>query len=181
MHLLLLVGHLLGHGLVVLTLAEVAAEALLEILLLVGQAFGFVGDIAHLRTGLCTAHGLHGLLGLLQTFGGALGFRLARRGLLRTLLAGLTRGSGIAHVALGLFEIPDRVIELLLLAAAHRVVAGERRRLLLLLSLLTALLLTVLSRLLAGLPGLPALSRLLTLLSLLAALLTLLALLLGIL
>src|SRR5579863_9799204 len=180
MHLLLLVGHLLGHGLVVLTLAEVAAEALLEILLLVGQAFGFVGDIAHLRTGLCTAHGLHGLLGLLQTFGGALGFRLARRGLLLTL-AGLTRGSGSAHVALGLFEIPDRVIELLLLAAAHRVIAGERRRLLLLLSLLTALLLTVLSRLLAGLPGLPALSRLLTLLSLLAALLTLLALLLGIL
>ena len=51
------------------------------------------------------------------------------------LLTGLLRGGSTAHVARGLFDLFDRVIELLLLAAAQRIVPSKRLLLLLALKL----------------------------------------------
>jgi ABC-type multidrug transport system fused ATPase/permease subunit len=171
-HLLFLVRHLPGHGVVFLTLAEVAAEALLKIFLLPGEVFRLAGDVGHFRAGLRVAHVLNHLLGLLQALGGLLGFALPG-GRLLALLAGLLGRRRVAHIAGGFFEALDRVIELLLLAAAHRIVAQT-----LLLGRLLSLLLLLLLALSAVLSGLlSALAALLTLLTLLAGLLSLLALL----
>ncbi|NDJ14554.1 MAG: hypothetical protein EBY17_25715 [Acidobacteriia bacterium] len=171
-HALFLIGHLLGCLLVFLTLAEVLTEALFVILLLPGESLGFVREVGHFRAILLAAHGLDGLLCLLQAFGSALGFGLSGG---TSLLAGLAGGSGRAHVAGSLFELADGLLQLLaagLFLAGH----GPIRRLLLLPLLIPRILLTGLLTGLARLTGLSLLT-LLTLLTLLAllALLTLLA------
>jgi hypothetical protein len=162
-HLLFLVRHLPGHGVVFLTLAEVAAEALLKIFLLPGEVFRLAGDVGHFRAGLRVAHVLNHLLGLLQALGGLLGFALPG-GRLLALLAGLLGRRRVAHIAGGFLSLL-----LLLLLALSAVLSG-------LLSALAALLtlLTLLAGLLSLLALLTLLAALLTLLSVLSGLLALL-------
>jgi hypothetical protein len=105
-HLLLLVRHLLSALGILLPLAEVAAQALFEILLLVSELFGFVGHVGHFGAVLLASHRLNRLLSLLEALSRLLGFRLPRT----TLLAGLTGGCGGTHITGGLFDLADRLV-----------------------------------------------------------------------
>lgn len=101
-----------------LALTEGPPHSLFEILLLAGKLFGAICNIANLVACLLITQGLQRLPCLLQPFSGLLGLALRLRIPLLALLSTLTSRSRAAHVALRLFQLLDRLIELLLLAAA---------------------------------------------------------------
>ena len=110
-------------------------QALLEILLLIFEAFGALRQIVHLRGRLLLAHAVHHALRFRQAFGGAACFGLRACG---ALLSGLLRRLlGRAHIVQRLIDAIERLLQLLLV-------------LLILLALLIA---ALLAALLAGLPG----------------------------
>ena len=98
--------------------AEGAAHLLFEILLLLGEAIGAVGEVSHLAAGLLLLHVLHRLIGGLD------GIRSALR--ILGCLAGvlLTAGGRIAHGALRLLDLAHDLIELALLALAQAALAA---------------------------------------------------------
>lgn len=87
------VGKLPGLLLVraVLGIAESAPQLAFKVLLLAGNLVGLLSKIIDLTVGLLIPKTGQGLLGFLQSFGSALGFRFALRG------SGLLGGSRLTH------------------------------------------------------------------------------------
>lgn len=87
------VGELAGLLLVraVLGIAKSAPQLAFKVLLLAGDLIGLLGEVIDLIVGLLIPKTGEGLLGFLQSFGSAFGFRFALRG------SGLLGRSRLAH------------------------------------------------------------------------------------
>lgn len=140
--LLFFLGHLTTALFVAVALTEGPPHLLFEFLLASGKLFGLAREIRDVVAVLLPLHGLQHLLRLLEPLGSALGIRLSLRGTLALLLAGLPRGSRIRHIARGLLERADRLLQLVVagLLRPSTVHAVARHASRLLLSLLPALL-----------------------------------------
>jgi len=117
-HGFLLASHLLGGSLVAIAIGEGSAHLLLKILLLAGELFSFIRQVAHLAASLLLLHVLHGLGRGTHGLGGVFGVS----GRLSVVL--LAGGRGTALIALGLLQFPDRLLQLTRLRLAQTA-AGE--------------------------------------------------------
>lgn len=103
---------MLGSTRVCIAAGIILTHLLFQILLLRCQLFGLIGQIRHLGTSLLFRHVLQRLIRLSHLVGRRL---RVSRGLGVIALAGR---SGVAHVALSLLQLPDRLFKLLGLSLA---------------------------------------------------------------